>query len=110
MNPRTLRPINKNVTVELDRPETESAGGIIIPSGSQEMPQVGTVLAIDEKLNDPHPCDIQPGDRVHVPWSAGTHLRNPPGAEDKCDVVLLKVGQILFREDANEETEEKKAG
>ena len=63
-----IKPLYDRIMVKIDNPEEKTEGGIILPEGSQEKPQQGTVVSVGHGrlLEDGtvKPLDIKEGDVV----------------------------------------------
>lgn len=63
-----LQPLGDRIVVEREASETATAGGILLPSGSQDKPSRGTVISVGDGklLKDGQRSELQvkPGDQV----------------------------------------------
>ena len=71
-----LRPLQDRLIVKRIDPETESAGGILLPKAAQERPKEGTVIAVGAGRVDDNgkriPMDVKLGDHViFAPYAGG---------------------------------------
>lgn len=92
----TVRPLSDRILIKIDRPETTSRGGIIIPDKTKERPTKGTVLATGPGKLNPEtgvrvPLMVKPGDRVlFLKWGGDKVSETGDG-----DFTLLPEGDIL---------------
>ena len=92
VDPTKIKPLDNRVLVQLDEPEKESAGGILMPDVAQEKHKIGVVLAVgpgkmfepntiaDIALSDKRrPLRVKVGQRVYFdpPYAAKF-----PGSDD----------------------------
>ena len=71
----TLKPLNDRIVVQAVTPETQTAGGILLPDSAQEKPQEAKVVAVG------------PGktlDNGKVQTVGGFPWRSDPGFQDHC--------------------------
>jgi len=80
-------PLTDRVLVKLEKSETKSAGGIIIPDTAQEKTQIGSVAAIGD---DKDVIKVKAGQKVMYDKYAGTQVKI--GGEDH---LILKMADIL---------------
>jgi len=69
-----VRPLQDRVMVKLEKNETKSAGGIIIPDTAQEKTQMGTVVAVGPGT-EKDPVTVKTGDKVMYDKYAGTQIK-----------------------------------
>ncbi len=80
----TFEPIDDRVIIEPDARETESPGGIVLPEGAADKPQLGKVLAAG-----PNVAQVKPGDRVlFSPYAENVTL-------NEVEYVLVKEGDLF---------------
>ena len=82
-----VRPINDRVLVKLEKGESKSAGGIIIPDTAQEKTQIGVVIEVGD---DKEAIKVAPGQKVMHDKYAGTQVKIA-GEEH----LILKMADIL---------------
>jgi len=82
-----VTPLTDRVLVKLEKSETKSAGGIIIPDTAQEKTQIGVVIAVGD---DKEAIKVKAGDKVMYDKYAGTQVKI--GGEDH---LILKMTDIL---------------
>jgi chaperonin GroES len=75
------------VIVKLEKSETKSAGGIIIPDTAQEKTQQGMVVAVGD---DKEVIKVSPGQKILYDKYAGTQIK----IEGE-DHLILKMQDIL---------------
>ena len=80
-------PLADRVIVKLEKSETKSAGGIIIPDTAQEKTQIGTVVEIGD---DKDVIKVKKGQKVMHDKYAGTQIKI--GGEEH---LILKMSDIL---------------
>ena len=82
-----VKPLTDRVLVKLEKSETKSAGGIIIPDTAQEKTQIGVVVAVGD---DKEVIKVKAGEKVMYDKYAGTQVKI--GGEDH---LILKMTDIL---------------
>ena len=82
-----VTPINDRVLVKLEKGESKSAGGIIIPDTAQEKTQIGVVVAVGD---DKEAIKVKAGQKVMHDKYAGTQVKI--GGEEH---LILKMADIL---------------
>jgi len=82
-----VKPLSDRVMVKLEKSETKSAGGIIIPDTAQEKTQIGTVVEVGD---DKEVIKVKAGQKVMYDKYAGTQVK--VGGEDH---LILKMSDIL---------------
>jgi chaperonin GroES len=82
-----VKPLTDRVLVKLEKSETKSAGGIIIPDTAQEKTQIGVVVAVGD---DKEVIKVKAGDKVMYDKYAGTQVKI--GGEDH---LIMKMTDIL---------------
>ena len=80
-------PLTDRVLVKLEKGETKSAGGIIIPDTAQEKTQIGLVVEVGD---DKDVIKVKSGQKVMYDKYAGTQVKI--GGEDH---LILKMTDIL---------------
>ena len=81
-----VKPLTDRVLVKLEKSETKSAGGIIIPDTAQEKTQIGTVVDV----GDDKDIKVKAGEKVMYDKYAGTQVKIA-GEEH----LILKMADIL---------------
>lgn len=84
-----VKPIADRVFVKVEKPETKTAGGIIIPETAQEKTQFATVVSIGPGTTDSK-IMVKPGDTVLYDKYSGTSLK----IEGE-DYLILKNSDII---------------
>jgi chaperonin GroES len=82
-----VKPLADRVLVKLEKSETKSAGGIIIPDTAQEKTQIGAVVDVGD---DKDVIKVKAGQKVMYDKYAGTQVKI--GGEDH---LILKMSDIL---------------
>jgi chaperonin GroES len=82
-----VKPLADRVIVKLEKSETKSAGGIIIPDTAQEKTQQGVVVNVGD---DKDVIKVSPGQKVLYDKYAGTQIKIE-GEEH----LILKMQDIL---------------
>ena len=82
-----VTPLTDRVLVKLEKSETKSAGGIIIPDTAQEKTQIGVVVEVGD---DKEAIKVKAGDKVMYDKYAGTQVK-VNGEEH----LILKMADIL---------------
>ena len=82
-----VKPLADGVIVKLEKSETKSAGGIIIPDTAQEKTQIGTVVEVGD---DKEVIKVKTGQKVMYDKYAGTQVKM--GGEEH---LILKMADIL---------------
>jgi len=82
-----VKPLADRVIVKLEKSETKSAGGIIIPDTAQEKTQIGTITEIGD---DKDVIKVSKGQKVMYDKYAGTQVKI--SGEDH---LILKMSDIL---------------
>jgi len=80
-------PLTDRILVKLEKGETKSAGGIIIPDTAQEKTQIGSVVEVGD---DKEVIKVKAGQKVMYDKYAGTQVKI--GGEEH---LILKMGDIL---------------
>ena len=70
-----VRPLADRVLVKVDKVETKTASGIIIPDTAKEKPQRGKVVAVGNGTKDEEMI-LKAGDEVLYGKYAGTEIEN----------------------------------
>lgn len=75
---RTLAPLGDRILIRKAVKETQTAGGIILPSDSTKDPNEGTVVAVGPGIRDVsgvlHGPTLKAGDTVLLPKYGGTEI------------------------------------
>ena len=82
-----VKPLADRVIVKLEKSETKSAGGIIIPDTAQEKTQIATVVEVGD---DKEVIKVKAGQKVMYDKYAGTQVKI--GSEEH---LILKMADIL---------------
>jgi len=82
-----VRPLNDRILVKLEKSESKSAGGIIIPDTAQEKTQIGVVIEVGD---DSEAIKVKAGQKVMHDKYAGTQVK--VGGEDH---LILKMADVL---------------
>ncbi len=69
-----IKPLGTRVLVEVDKAETKTASGIIIPDSAQEKPQRGKVIAVGKGTKDEE-MELKVGDAILYGRYAGTEIK-----------------------------------
>jgi len=69
-----IKPLGTRVLVEVDKAETKTASGIIIPDSAQEKPQRGKVVAVGKGTKDEE-MELKVGDAILYGRYAGTEIK-----------------------------------
>jgi len=81
----TIQPIKRNVLLQLNDKETQSAGGIHIPDVAQKDSIWGIIRAHGEDV----PSWVEDGSTVLILRESGTHFR-----QQGCDFVMVDWSKI----------------
>jgi chaperonin GroES len=82
-----VKPLADRVIVRLEKSETKSAGGIIIPDTAQEKTQSGVVVEVGD---DKEVIKVSPGQKILYDKYAGTQIKI-----DGVEHLILKMQDIL---------------
>ncbi|MDR2176758.1 MAG: co-chaperone GroES [Treponema sp.] len=82
-----VKPLADRVIVKLEKSETKSAGGIIIPDTAQEKTQSGVVVEVGD---DKEVIKVSPGQKILYDKYAGTQIKI-----DGIEHLILKMQDIL---------------
>jgi chaperonin GroES len=82
-----VKPLADRVMVKLEKSETKSAGGIIIPDTAQEKTQQGTVVEVGD---DKDVIKVKAGQKVMYDKYAGTQIKI-----EGADYLILKMQDII---------------
>lgn len=85
-----IKPIGQRLLVEVKKPETKTASGIIIPDSATKKQSQGVVKALGKELSDDKKNEIKIGDTVLYGEYAGTKIEN-----NKTEYLLLELNDIL---------------
>ncbi|HOJ98796.1 MAG TPA: co-chaperone GroES [Termitinemataceae bacterium] len=83
----TVKPLADRVMVKLEKSETKTAGGIIIPDTAQEKTQTGVVVAVGD---DKDAIKVSVGQKVMYDKYAGTQIKI-----DGVEHLILKMSDII---------------
>ena len=82
-----IKPLADRILVKLEKGETKSAGGIIIPDTAQEKTQIGSVVEVGD---DKEVIKVKAGQKVMYDKYAGSQVKI--GGEEH---LILKMSDIL---------------
>jgi chaperonin GroES len=82
-----VKPLADRVMVKLEKTESKTAGGIIIPDTAQEKTQAGIVVAVGD---DTEVIKVKPGQKVMYDKYAGTQIKI-----DNEEHLILKMQDII---------------
>ncbi len=82
-----VTPLQDRVLVQIEKTESKTASGIIIPDTAQEKTQIAVVIAIGD---DSEKIKVQPKQRVMYDKYAGTQIKL-----DGEDCLILKADDII---------------
>ena len=82
-----VKPLSDRVLVKLEKSETKSAGGIIIPDTAQEKTQIGSVVEVGD---DKEVIKVKAGQKVMYDKYAGTQVKI--GGDEH---LILKMADIM---------------
>ena len=86
-NKMKVKPLADRVMVKLEKSETKSTGGIIIPDTAQEKTQQGVVVEVGD---DKEVIKVKPGQKVMYDKYAGTQIKI-----DGEEHLILKMSDII---------------
>ena len=90
----TLKPLNDRIVVKAVTPETQTAGGILLPDSAQEKPQEAEVVAVGPgKILDNgkvQTLEVKPGDIIIYAKYGGTEIK--VGGDE---YVILRQDDVL---------------
>ncbi|MDR2658846.1 MAG: co-chaperone GroES [Spirochaetaceae bacterium] len=84
-----IKPLGDRVLVKIEKAETKSAGGIIIPDTAQEKTQTGTVVAVGPGT-EKEKITVSPGQKVMYDKYAGTQVKI-----DGIEHLIVKMSDIV---------------
>jgi chaperonin GroES len=84
-----LKPLADRVLIKLEKSETKTAGGIIIPDNAQEKAQKGTVIEVGPGT-EKDPITVKSGQKVMYDKYAGTQIKI-----DGEEHLILKMSDII---------------
>jgi chaperonin GroES len=84
-----IKPLADRVIVKLEKGETKSSGGIIIPETAQEKTQLGKVIAVGPGT-EKEKITVKPGDKVMYDKYAGTQIKI-----DGDEHLILKMADVV---------------
>lgn len=85
------KPLHDRIIVTAEKPETVTAGGIIIPESASEQQNRGYVMAIGPKVGKGSPVKIKVGDLVEYGEYAGNDI-----SHEGIDYLIMRETDILF--------------
>jgi chaperonin GroES len=84
-----VKPLADRVMVKLEKNESKTAGGIIIPDTAQEKTQTGTVVSAGPGT-EKEKITVSPGQKVMYDKYAGTQVKI-----DGVEHLILKMSDII---------------
>ena len=79
LNVSTVKPLGDRVFIKISAAEEKTAGGIILPDGAKEKPQIGEIVQVgDGKRNEDgsrQAMDVEVGNKVLYSKYAGTDIK-----------------------------------
>lgn len=84
-----LKPIKKNILVQLAPRAQQSEGGIAIPAMAQKAEQWGEVVAVGEQVEF-----LSVGEEAFIPSYLGTHY-----VEEGKDFILIDESKVVAKRD-----------
>jgi chaperonin GroES len=84
-----VKPLADRVMVKLEKNESKTAGGIIIPDTAQEKTQTGTVVGVGPGT-EKEKITVSPGQKVMYDKYAGTQVKI-----DGEEHLILKMSDII---------------
>jgi len=91
---KKIKPLNDKVLVAKASAEEKSEGGIYLPSGSQEKPLEGVIIAVGpgamNEKNERQAMQLKEGDKVLYPKYSGTEIKI-----EGHDLLILSEKEIL---------------
>lgn len=91
---KKLRPLNDKVIIEKAEAEQKTEGGIYLPSGSQEKPLEGIIVAVGPgapgEKGEKQPMQVKEGDRVLYSKYSGTEIK-----QGSKELLILSEKEIL---------------
>jgi chaperonin GroES len=84
-----VKPLADRVMVKLEKNESKTAGGIIIPDTAQEKTQTGLVVEVGD---DKEVIKVKAGQKVMYDKYAGTLIKIPG---DSAEYLILKMADIM---------------
>ena len=91
---KKIKPMNDKVLISKATAEEKSEGGIYLPSGSQEKPLEGVVVAVGpgalSDKNERQPMQLKEGDKVLYPKYSGTEIK-----VEGQDLLILSEKEVL---------------
>ncbi|MDR2518238.1 MAG: co-chaperone GroES [Spirochaetaceae bacterium] len=82
-----VKPLADRVMVKLEKNESKTAGGIIIPDTAQEKTQTGLVVAVGD---DAEKIKVKAGEKVMYDKYAGTAVKI-----DGVEHLILKMADVI---------------
>jgi chaperonin GroES len=91
---RTLKPLNDKIVVQKAEAEQKTEGGIYLPSGSQEKPLEGIVVAVGpgtrNDKGERQELQVKAGDRVLYSKYSGTEFK-----QDGKELLIISEKDVL---------------
>ena len=91
---KKIKPMNDKILISKASAEEKSEGGIYLPSGSQEKPLEGVVVAVGpgalSEKNERQPMQLKEGDRVLYSKYSGTEIK-----VEGHDLLILSEKEVL---------------
>jgi chaperonin GroES len=84
-----IKPLSDRVLIKIEKAETKSAGGIIIPDTAQEKTQTGTVVSVGPGT-EKEKVTVSPGQKVMYDKYAGSQLKL-----DGVEHLIVKMADII---------------
>lgn len=82
------RPLHNRIIVSVEKPETQTAGGIIIPDVAAEQQNRGYIMAVGPRVEDPA---VQVGKIAVYGEYCGTDIDH-----DGRDYLIMRESDVLF--------------
>ena len=82
-----VKPLADRILVKMEKSETKSAGGIIIPDTAQEKTQIGIVTEVGD---DKEVIKVKAGQKIMYDKYAGTQVKI-----DGDEYLVLKMSDVL---------------
>lgn len=91
---KNIRPLAGYVVVEPQEAQAQTSSGIYLPTGSEEKPQVGNVVAVSESVVTEHgkevKCPVKVGDAVLYKKWGGNEVK-----ADGKEIQILKYEDLI---------------
>lgn len=86
------KPLQDRVIVTATPPETQTAGGIIIPDGAAEQQNKGYIMAVGPKVGVNGGVPLKPGDLVAYAQYGGTEIEH-----EGVQYFIMREAEILYK-------------